>query len=150
MMSVQGGNQSQYSHLQGTWTFAFTYTASGLSLYDLQTRWGATIDVLSDPQFQWTPSTALSPAQYALSGHILNVQWPSLGPFVVQSFVDAQWQVTAGQAGQASVVTGLQLAPRACQTISIGGQVAVGLAPAGGGLVGRADLQPIFSASLWF
>ena len=48
-MSVQGGNQSQYSHLQGTWTFAFTYTASGLSLYDLQTRWGASIDVLSDP-----------------------------------------------------------------------------------------------------
>jgi hypothetical protein len=149
-MSVQGGNQSQYSHLQGTWTFAYTYTANGLSLFDLRTRWGATFDLLSDPQFQWTPSTALSPAQYALSGHLLNVQWPSLGPFVVQNFIDGQWQAMAGQGGQASIIGGVQLAPRACQTISIGGSVAVGLWPAGGGLLGRVDLQPTFSAALWF
>src|SRR5579871_1808900 len=62
----QQGNQTQYSHLTGKWTFAFTYTASGLHLYELQTRWGATVDVLSDPQFQWTPPTGISPAQYAL------------------------------------------------------------------------------------
>jgi hypothetical protein len=31
-MSLQGGNQSQKGHLQGMWTFAFTYTARGLSL----------------------------------------------------------------------------------------------------------------------
>jgi len=57
------GNQSQYSHLTGQWTFNLTATASGLHLYQLQTNWaGASIDVFADPQFQWVPSTSLSPA----------------------------------------------------------------------------------------
>ena len=146
---VQVGNQTQYSHLQGQWTYGFTFTASGLHLAELQTHWGATFDVLSDPQFQWTPPSGLSQAQYAVSAHLLNVQWPNLGPFVVQSFIDADWQAATG-AGNWSVVAGSQLALRSCQSISIGGQVQVNLFPSSGGLVGSVDMQPTFTATLSF
>lgn len=147
---MQPGNQSQYSRLQGTWSFSFTYTASGIHLYELQTRWGATVDVLSDPQFQWTPPVGLNPAQYALSAHVFSLQWPSYGPIIVQSFIDAQWQATVGRGGQTSVIAGVQLAPRVCQTLMIGGQVSVDLFPSGGGMIGKIDRQGIFSASLIF
>jgi len=145
----QQGNQSSYSRLQGQWTFNLTYTMSGLHLYELQTRWGATVDVLADPQFQWTPSVTLSPAQWALSAHLLNVQWPRLGPIVVQTFIDGQFQVTNGQ-GQTSVVAGVQLAPRACQSISIGGQVLLDVTPGPAGLSSRVDPQAIWSVALSF
>lgn len=146
---LQQSNQSQYSHLTGQWTFAYTYTASGLHLYELQSRWGATVDVLSDPQFQWTPPSGLSQAQYTLSAHLINVQWPAIGPFVVQNFIDADWQAT-GAGGQTSVVAGAQLALRNFQNISIGGQVQVNLFPSTGGLAGSVDVQPFFSAALSF
>ena len=107
---LQPGNQTTYSRLQGQWSFSLTYTAAGLHLYELQTHWGASVDVLADPQFQWTPSISLSPAQWALSADLLNVQWPTIGPIVIQTFIDGQFQVANG-AGQTSIVTGLQIAP---------------------------------------
>jgi hypothetical protein len=149
-MSPQPGNQSNYSSLQGQWTFSFTYTMSGIHLYELQTRWNAQIDVLADPQFAWTQATSLSPAQYALSAHILNVQWPNLGPFIVQSFIDAQWQTTDRQGSQAGVSAGLSIAPRQFQQLQIMGALNMQLWDSQTGMSFRVDPAPGFTAAIWF
>lgn len=141
------GNQTQYSQLTGMWTYSLTYTAQGLSLYDLHTHWGAVVDVLSDPQFQWTQTPAPTPAQYAIQVHVINVQWPTIGPFVVQSMLDAQYQWT-NRAGQVSLIPGLQIAHRSLDSISLQLGLNIGISQGpGGGLTTTVDPQP--SASIW-
>lgn len=147
MTGATPGNQSSYSSLTGQWSYSLTFTAQGLSLYDLHTHWGAVVSVLSEPQFQWTPNPSPTPAQYAIQAHLINVQWPTIGPFVVQSMIDAQYQWTSS-AGQVSIVPGLQIAHRSLDsvTVQLGLNIGIGEKP-GGGLTTTVDAQP--AASVW-
>ena len=142
------GNQTQYSHLTGQFTYSLTFTASGLSLYDLDTHWrGTHLNILSDPQFQYSASTPVSPAQFALQAHILSIRWPTIGPILVQTMIDGQYQWT-DHGGQTSIVPGISIAPRALDSLSLsfGLNIGVDHNPAGG-LTFSVDPQP--AASAW-
>ncbi len=149
MTGPQQGNQTQYSRLTGQWTYSLTYTLNNVHLYELSTHWGATIDLLSDPQWQVTQSPSPTLAQYTLQGHLINAQWPSWHGFVFQSMIDAQYQVTNGS-GQVSLVPGLQISHQSLSFVQVqlGVNISFGEGPGGRGITATFDPQP--AASVWF
>ena len=51
------GNQTSYSALTGQFSYSLTFTASGLSLYDLQTHWSnSKLSFFSEPGFVYQPA----------------------------------------------------------------------------------------------
>jgi hypothetical protein len=146
MTGATPGSQTQYSALTGQWTYSLTFTAQNLSLAELHPHW-ASVSILSEPQFQWTQSPAPTPAQYAIQAHLINFKWPEIGPLVVSSMIDAQYQWTSSS-GQFSVVPGVQLQHSAMDSISVqfGLNIAIGQGP-NGGLTATVDPQP--AASVW-
>jgi hypothetical protein len=135
------GNQTQYSRLTGQWSYNLTFTAQGYSLVDLHTAWG-NLNVISEPQFQWTQNPTPTPAQYAVSFHLLNMHWPQIGPIVIQTMIDFQYQWT-NTAGQVSVVPGIQIAHEKFDFLSIGYSATIGLQDGpNGGLSATVDHGP--------
>ena len=145
---VQQGNQTQYSSLQGNWTYAITYTLKDATLWDVHAHWSGKIELFSEPQFQVTVTPQLTPPQYAIQGHLLSITWPQIGPFVIQSVIDAQYQ-WQGSNGQVSVIPGIQLAPKKFDTLSISFGAAAVFGPnASGHYSWNFDAQPSFNAWL--
>src|SRR5690349_6475670 len=106
------GNQTSYSALTGQWSYSLTFTASGVSLFDVRTHWSnSRLSFFSEPGFVYQAATPASAAQYALQGHIVSFQWPTIGPMIIGSVIDAQYTFTP-QGGQVSVVPGVSLAHR--------------------------------------
>jgi hypothetical protein len=143
------GNQTSYSALTGQFSYSLTFTASGLSLYDLHTHWSSSrLSFFSEPGFVYQPAAPGTPAQYALQAHIVSFQWPTIGPLIIGSVIDAQYTFT-DHGGQVSIIPGVSIAHRALDSITLNFGLAIGVQERpGGGLSYSVDPQP--AASAWF
>ena len=146
---VQQGNTSGYSALSGSWSYAVTYTLKNATLFDVQAHWSGQIQLLSEPSFQVTITPQPTTPQYAIQAHLLSVTWPQIGPFVIQSVIDAQYQWQGGN-GQVAVIPGVQIAPKKFDQLSIGFSAAAVFGPnaSGSGYSWSFDVQPSFNAWL--
>lgn len=144
------GNQTQYSVLSGQWTYSVTFTLSDATLYQVKSHWSGKINILSEPQFQVSQSPYLTPPQYAVQAHILQIKWPQLGPLLIQSLIDAQYQWT-NSAGQLSIVPGVQIAAKKFDALSFSFGLNIAAQPKpNGGVAFSVDPQPAASAWLTY
>lgn len=121
---LDASRYSQTDLLHGTFSYGYQFQVSNLHWLEFHNQF-VTLDILSEPSFQLQPHDALQPFQLAFNTNLIAVNWPHIGPVILQSVLSAGGQVTDGQGAAAVFGAGLDLSTVWVPNLHIQGTVQV-------------------------
>jgi hypothetical protein len=99
-VQLSGVTYAQTDLLHGSYSYGYQFTVSNLHWIELHNRF-VTADILSEPAFQLQPQTSMQPFQLAFNTNLIALNWPRIGPLILQTAITAGGQFTDGQGAAA-------------------------------------------------